>query len=181
MEKRETRSSIQVIERMMRLIEVLARHGQPVALKQVTRETGLHPSTAHRILSVMVENRLADRVEPGCYRLGIRLLELGHIVKSRINVREAALAHMRRLHAELRETVNLSVRQNDEMVYVERTSSNPSMMQVIQVIGARAPLHITAVGKIFSSNTARRRRESTRSALGFPPTPKTRFAICQAS
>jgi DNA-binding IclR family transcriptional regulator len=149
MENRGARSSIQVIERMMRLIDVLAWHGEPVALKQITRETGLHPSTAHRILSVMVESRFADRVEPGCYRLGIRLLELGHIVKSRINVRQEALFYMQRLHAELNETVNLSVRRSDEMVYVERTSSNPSMMQVIHIIGARAPLHITAVGKIF--------------------------------
>jgi DNA-binding IclR family transcriptional regulator len=41
------------------------------------------------------------------------------------------------------------VRHDDEVVYVERTSGNNSMMRVVQIIGARAPLHITAVGKIF--------------------------------
>jgi DNA-binding IclR family transcriptional regulator len=149
---KEAKSSIQVIERMMHLLDALAGHGTPVNLKQLATQTGLHPSTAHRILGVMVENRLVDRVEPGTYRLGIRLLELGNLVKSRISVREDALPHMQRLHQQLGETVNLSVRHDDEVVYVERTAASNSMMRVVQIIGARAPLHITAVGKIFLSH-----------------------------
>ena len=149
MPPREAKSSIQVIERMMSLLDTLAGHGAPVNLKQLAMQTKLHPSTAHRILGVMVENRLVDRVEPGTYRLGIRLLELGNLVKSRISVRQEALPHMQRLHQELGETVNLSVRHDDEVVYIERTAGSSSMMRVVQIIGARAPLHITAVGKIF--------------------------------
>ena len=45
--------------------------------------------------------------------------------------------------------MNLSVRQGDEMVYVERLLSDRTAMRVVHLIGARAPLHITAVGKIF--------------------------------
>ena len=133
----------------MSLLDALARHATPVNLKQLATETRLHPSTAHRILSVMVGSRLVDRIEPGTYRLGIRLLELGSLVKSRISVRQEALPHMQNLHLELGETVNLSIRNDDEMVYIERISGNSSMMRVVQIIGARAPLHITAVGKLF--------------------------------
>jgi DNA-binding IclR family transcriptional regulator len=149
---KETKSSIQVIERMMHLVDTLAGHSTPVNLKQLALQTGLHPSTAHRILGVMVDNRLVDRVEPGTYRLGIRLLELGNLVKSRLSVRQEALPYMQRLHQDLGETVNLSVRHDDEVVYVERTAASSSMMRVIHIIGARAPLHITAVGKVFLSN-----------------------------
>ena len=42
----------------------------------------------------MAADRLVDRIEPGSYRLGMRLLELGTLVKSRINVRELALPVM---------------------------------------------------------------------------------------
>lgn len=146
---KEAKSSIQVIERMMHLLEALARHTAAVNLKQLAAETRLHPSTAHRILGVMVDNRLVDRIEPGTYRLGIRLLELGNLVKSRLNVRQEALPHMQALHQALGETVNLSVRHDDEVVYIERTSAGTAMMRVVQIIGARAPLHITAVGKVF--------------------------------
>ena len=110
---------------------------------------GLHPSTAHRILTALVRDRMVERVEQGSYRLGMRLLELGNLVKSRISVREHALPFMRELHAQTGEAVNLSVRRDDEIVYIERTSSGRSLMRVVNIIGARAPLHITAVGKLF--------------------------------
>lgn len=145
----QTKNSIQVIERMATLLEVLARHAQPVGLKKLAQASGLHPSTAHRILGALVNERVVERVDPGNYRLGIRLLELGNLVKGRISVREHALPHMRELHAATGEAVNLSVRRDDEIVYVERTSSGRSLMRVVNIIGARAPLHITAVGKLF--------------------------------
>ena len=149
MSEKEAKSSIQVIERMMRLITALGSHATPVNLKQLATETKLHPSTTHRILAVMVDHHLADRVEPGTYRLGIRLVELGNLVKSRINVRQEALPHMQALHEELGETVNLSIRHEDEVIYIERASGSGAMVRVVQIIGSRAPLHATAVGKIF--------------------------------
>jgi DNA-binding IclR family transcriptional regulator len=145
----ESRNSIQVIERMTRLLEALARHAHPAALKSLAQASGLHPSTAHRILGALVNERLVERADPGSYRLGIRLLELGNLVKARISVREHALPYMRELHAATGEAVNLSVRREDEVVYVERTSSDRSHMRVVNIVGARAPLHITAVGKLF--------------------------------
>lgn len=144
-----TKSSIQVLERMVSLLDVLAESADPLNLKQLALRTNLHPSTAHRILGVMVEHRLVDRIEPGTYRLGIHLLELGNLVKSRINIRDEALPYMQKLHDQIHETVNLSIRQGDEMVYVERLVSSRSAMRVVHLIGARAPMHITAVGKLF--------------------------------
>jgi DNA-binding IclR family transcriptional regulator len=145
----EAKSSIQVIARMMKLLEVLARHAEPVSLKTLAQASGLHPSTTHRILGALVHDRMVERFDQGNYRLGIRLLELGNLVKGRISVREHALPHMRELHAATGEAVNLSVRRDDEIVYVERTSSGRALMRVVNIVGARAPLHITAVGKLF--------------------------------
>jgi DNA-binding IclR family transcriptional regulator len=147
--KDSEKSPIQVIERMMRLLDTLEEHPEPLGLKQIAQYTGLHPSTAHRILAAMAADRLVDRVEPGSYRLGMRLLELGTLVRSRISVRELALPMMRELHAQTGETVNLSVRHDDEIVYVERTSSGRSAMRIVHMIGARAALHVTAAGKLF--------------------------------
>lgn len=145
------KTSIQVIERMMSLLDALAGHPDPVSLKELARITGLHPSTAHRILNDMVLKRVVDRSEPGLYRLGMRLLELGNIVKSRLNVREASLDFMRSLHRKTQQTINLSVRQSDEIVYIDRAFSERSGMQVVRAIGGRAPLHLTSTGKLFLS------------------------------
>jgi DNA-binding IclR family transcriptional regulator len=141
--------AIQVIERMMTLLDALAKKSEPVSLKELSKSSGLHPSTAHRILNDLVLARMVDRTEPGSYQLGMRLLELGNLVKARLNVRDAAAGPMRDLHRLTGETINLSVRQGDEIVYVERAVSERSGMQVVRAIGGRAPLHLTSTGKLF--------------------------------
>ena len=73
--KANGKTSIQVIERMMDLLDAPARSEQPMNLKRLANSTSLHPSTVHRILNMMVEFRMVGRIEPGTYRLGIRLLE----------------------------------------------------------------------------------------------------------
>ena len=51
--------TIQVIESMFSLIDVLASREEAVSLKEISEKTGLHPSTTHRIL-----NDLALRFDP---------------------------------------------------------------------------------------------------------------------
>jgi DNA-binding IclR family transcriptional regulator len=141
--------TIQVLERTFALLDMLAEHPDPVSLKEISERTGLHPSTAHRILNDLAIGRFVDRPQAGSYRLGMRLLELGNLVKARLDVRDAALAPMRELHKLTHQPVNLSMRQGDEIIYVERTYSERSGMQVVRAVGGRAPLHLTSVGKLF--------------------------------
>ena len=164
----EAKNPIQVIERMMKLLEVLSQFREPASLKQLALETGLHPSTAHRILGAMASSGVVERARPGSYQLGIRLLELGNIVKSRISIRDLAMPLMRRLHAELGESVNLGVRKGDEIVYVERTSSGNSSVRVVHLVGAHAPLHVTAVGKLFLLEDGRQEVREYARRTGLP-------------
>jgi DNA-binding IclR family transcriptional regulator len=158
---------VQVLERMFTLIDVLASHEESVSLKEISEKAGLHPSTAHRILNDLATGRFVDRPQPGSYRLGMRLLELGNLVKGRLNVRDAALAPMRELHKLIQQPVNLSMRQGDEIVYVERAYSERSGMQVVRAIGGHAPLHLTSVGKLFlaADDPQRIRAYATRTGL----------------
>ena len=159
--------SIQVIERIFTLIDVLSSREEAVSLKEISEKSGLHPSTAHRILNDLACGRFVDRPEAGSYRLGMRLLELGNLVKGRLNVRDAALLPMRELHRQIQQPINLSVRQGDEIVYIERAYSERSGMQVVRAIGGRAPLHLTSVGKLFlaTDDIARLRAYATRTGL----------------
>ena len=134
---------------MFALIDVLASREDAISLKDISERTGLHPSTAHRILNDLAIGRYVERPQPGSYRLGMRLLELGNLVKGRLDVRDAALAPMRELHNRIQQPVNLSLRQGDEIVYIERTFSERSGRQVVRAMGGRAPLHLTSVGKLF--------------------------------
>jgi len=166
-DKAASTPTIQVLERMFSILDTLAAHPDPVSLKEISERTGLHPSTTHRILNDLAVGRLVDRPQSGTYRLGMRLLELGNLVKARLDVRDAAMAPMRELHKLTHQPVNLSMRQGDEIVYVERTYSERSGMQVVRAVGGRAPLHLTSVGKLFLAHDdpQRVRAYATRTGL----------------
>ncbi len=159
--------TVQVIERMFTLIDVLASREEAISLKEISEKSGLHLSTTHRLLNDLATGRFVEHPQPGSYRLGMRLLELGNLVKGRLNVRDAALAPMRELHKLIQQPVNLSMRQGDEIVYIERTYSERSGMQVVRAIGGRAPLHLTSVGKLFlaADDPQRVRAYATRTGL----------------
>jgi DNA-binding IclR family transcriptional regulator len=159
--------TVQVIERMFAIVDVLASREDAMSLKEIAEKTGLHSSTTHRILNDLATGRFVDRPQPGVYRLGMRLLELGNLVKGRLNVRDAALLPMRELHKLIQQPVNLSMRQGDEIVYIERAYSERSGMQVVRAIGGRAPLHLTSTGKLFlaADDPQRVRAYATRTGL----------------
>ena len=86
------------------------------------------------------------------------------------------MPEMQKLHQLIGESVNLGVRQGDEIVYVERTSSGRALVKVVHLVGARAPLHTTAVGKLFlvEDGAQKVREYARRTELpGFTPTSLT--------
>jgi DNA-binding IclR family transcriptional regulator len=142
-------SSIQVIDRAMSLVTILARSSGPISLTRLAEQAGLHTASAHRILGALMAHGLIEKTGAGEYDLGVRWLEVGNRLRARLNIRQVAMPFMQQLAQQTGETVNLIVRRGDEAVYVERVSGGQTLIQVVQVVGAHAPLHVTAVGKIF--------------------------------
>jgi IclR family acetate operon transcriptional repressor len=140
--------SIQVIDRSARLMEAIAAANAPASLKILSAETGLHPSTAFRILGSLIQVGFVERDSAGHYFIGRKISSLANSVRRGVDVREEARDIMEQLRDEIGETVNLTVREGDEVIYIERATPN-RMMRVEQVIGSRAPLHVTAVGKLM--------------------------------
>jgi len=168
--------SIQVIDRAARLLDAAAAAGGRASLKALAAETGLHPSTAHRILGALIEAGLVERDGAG-YVLGPKLRALGARVPRGVDLRGEAIDVMRDLCAQLDETVNLTVREGDEVVYIERVSPR-RMMRVEQVIGSRAPLHVTAVGKLMLGELGDAFVRSYAKRTGLPAlTPRTITAL----
>ncbi|NEV63690.1 IclR family transcriptional regulator [Thiorhodococcus minor] len=139
---------IQVIDRAATLLDAIARYPDPVSLKVLSAETGLHASTAHRILASLIQNQFVERDAAGHYRLGLRLLQLGVRLHGNVDVRAIARPVMEALRDQLGETINLTIREGDAVVYIEKVTPN-RMIHVQQLVGSRAPLHVTAVGKLM--------------------------------
>ena len=94
----EQKTTIQVIERMVALLDALAKYPDPVSLKELSKVSGLHPSTAHRILNDMVLTRFVDRIEPGTYVWGEARLVTDVIVEYRFWKKFAVFANLRNLN-----------------------------------------------------------------------------------
>ncbi|MDH5178292.1 MAG: IclR family transcriptional regulator [Gammaproteobacteria bacterium] len=141
-------TQIQVIDRSAALMDAIAACNSPASLKILSAETGLHPSTAFRILGSLIDNGFVERDSTGHYYIGRRIAQLATSVRRGMDLREEARPVMEMLRNEINESINLTVREGDEVIYVERAVPN-RMMRVEQVIGSRAPLHVTAVGKLM--------------------------------
>lgn len=139
---------IQVIDRAAALLDAIARYPEPVSLKILAAETGLNVSTAHRILASLIQNQFVEKDAASHYRLGRRLLQLGVRLHGNIDVRALARPVMESLRDRFGETINLTIREGDSVVYIEKATPN-RMIHVQQLIGSRAPLHVTAVGKLM--------------------------------
>ena len=140
--------SIQVIVRSAKLMEAIANIGSQSSLKILSAETELHPSTAYRILASLIEIGFVERDNYGHYYIGRKLSHLANSVRHDVDIREVSRDIMNQLRDKIGETINLTVREGDKIIYIERATPN-RIMRVEQVIGSRAPLHVTAVGKLM--------------------------------
>lgn len=140
-------TSIQVMSRMFALLDILAQGREAVSLKHISAQTGLHPSTAHRILNDLAAGRYVERSGPGSYRLGLRLLELGNMVRSRLDLREEATRPMLELHRMLGLNVSLFTRQDNEAVCLARSVQERHGASLQRVSNGRVGLTDSLVGR----------------------------------
>ena len=148
MKKDKPESRIQVIDRAARLLDAISRYSLPVTLKALSADTNLAPSTAFRILHSLIDNHFVDRDDVGRYQLSGRLIRLSSDKNTDIDFRKIAIPYMEKLRDQFGETINLTTREGDVVIYVEKAIPN-RMMHVQQIIGSRAPLHVTGVGKMM--------------------------------
>ncbi|QFU22721.1 IclR family transcriptional regulator [Shewanella eurypsychrophilus] len=148
MKKEKPESRIQVIDRAATLLDAISRYSMPVTLKALSADTNLAPSTAFRILHSLIDNRFVDRDAAGRYLLSGRLIRLSNNPNTNIDFRKVAIPYMEKLRDKFGETINLTTREGDVVIYVEKAIPN-RMMHVQQIIGSRAPLHVTGVGKMM--------------------------------
>ncbi|GAB4221859.1 MAG: DNA-binding transcriptional regulator KdgR [Spirochaetales bacterium] len=132
--------------RAFAILTLLGKKGR-MTLSQLCRELRIPKSTAFSILETLEkEQAVAREEETGMYSLGIRLLELGQEAQQNFELRRVASPVLQQLNREIDETVHLTVLDNDVVLYVDCYESS-KRLRTYSVIGVRAPLYCTAVGK----------------------------------
>lgn len=143
-----------VVDKVAGLLVALAGEEKALDLNEVAARTGIHKSTACRILKRLALHRLVDQdVDTGCYRLGLTLFELGRRVGDTLHLSEVARPVLERLARESGETAHFALLDVHEgrVIHLARVESSHPVRAVPSRAGDRYPFHSLSVGKAVAA------------------------------
>jgi len=118
-------------------------------MSQIAVKVDIHKSTVHRLLATLEEKQFVERDNlSGVYRLGITMLHMAYLTLEQNDLRRICHPFLLMLKDQFRETVNLSVLEGGNMVYLDVVES-PKRVKLAAAVGQRLPAYCTASGKAF--------------------------------
>lgn len=139
---------------------------EELGVSDLARRLGIAKSTTHRLLSTLRSRGFIEQnPSSGRYRLGLHLFELGHLAQVRNPLRVAARPICCDLNRRTGLTVNLSVPDGADVVFIERLESSFGAMQLNES-GRRLPAHVASSGKAIAAWNPE--FAAARRAAGFP-------------
>jgi len=145
---------VRSVERALSLLEVLGEREEGFRLTDLTTETGLSHSTVHRLLTTLEARRFVefDRTE-NVWHVGRQAFAVGSAFVRQRNFVASALPFLRRLRDQTRETTNLGVIDDGEVVVLTQVESR-EIMRAITRVGGRVPMVTSGMGKAILATYA---------------------------
>jgi DNA-binding IclR family transcriptional regulator len=152
-----------VTERVVRVLETFTADRTVQTAAEIGRRAQLPSSTAHRIVDELVAAGLLDRDDDHRVSLGMRLWELALRGSRALRLRQAALPHMERVQAVVREHTQLAVLEQESALFLERLSHPEAGANITRVAG-RLPLHASSSGLVLLAHAPAELRDRVLSA-----------------
>lgn len=146
--------TVQSLVRALHIMTILGEADGPMSLTELARAADLSPSTAHRLLTTLQQERYVrfDGATRSWY-VGVQAFISGSGFLKTRNVVDLARPRMRQLMDQASETVNLAIIENHEVVYLAQVECH-QMMRALAPPGSRLPLHCSAAGKALLARMA---------------------------
>lgn len=139
--------TIQSVERAFHILDCFTGSISELGITDISRQMGLGKSTIYGLVNTLVqEGYLEQNPENKCYRLGIKLFEMGCIVQERMDIREIAKPYLKELSSCFKMTVHMGLYKDYEVVYIDKVDA-PDTRIVYSQVGKRAPMYCTGIGK----------------------------------
>ncbi len=119
-----------------------------IGVRTVSKALGVAPSSAHRVISTLVEEGFLQRSEDGVnYVLGLEAVRLAHKIADQLPIRRVALPHMRQLVATCNEAAFLSLYNHDRrmIMAIEGVETDHALRYVVELHKWK-PVHVAAAG-----------------------------------
>ena len=134
------------VERAFELLDLIAAAPDGLSLSELTALAPRSKSTTHRYVATLLGLGVVRRDDAGRLRPGLKLLELAVALLEGDDLRATAGPLLADLARHTGETVHLGVLSEGEVVYIAKIES-PHSVRLVSRIGARVPLHCSAMGK----------------------------------
>lgn len=146
---------MQSLDRAIKVLEIVAE-GDGVSLTHISRQAGLAPSTAHRIVATLeAHGFLQQERDHGRWLIGVKTFQIGNAFLRNRKVSQVARPFMRDLMETTGETVSLALEEDDSAVFIAQFECH-SPVRTFHRPGSRVAMHASAVGKaLLSSQDAR--------------------------
>lgn len=112
--------AVKSAERVFRIFELLEQSPEGLTNKEVSSLLGFAPSSTLALLQTMEENGYLSADEQKRYYLGGRLMSLGAVAASRIDLNKIGTPYLKKLMQTVEETCFLGVLSGDEIVYIAK-------------------------------------------------------------
>ncbi|MCD4853130.1 IclR family transcriptional regulator [Arthrobacter sp. AK01] len=132
----------------LRILRLLSTRPGGFRLSDVAEACKIGKSSAHVLLSTLVEQGFVQKLSSGNYGLGITAFEVGSAVPENVRFGGAIARPMRELADTSGESVSLALLHGRHAVMVQRFESRQILRAEIR-IGTRMPLFACASGKYF--------------------------------
>src|SRR6266513_2214100 len=126
-----SRTRLSSVANSLRLIKAFSEDEYEIGISDLAKRLGLAKSTVHRLASTLLEEGL---------------LELGAMVRRKMDFTMEARPFLRTLMEKTGETVHLAILDHDSILYVI-THESKQALRMGSKVGTRVPVHSTAVGK----------------------------------
>jgi IclR family acetate operon transcriptional repressor len=143
--KKSTYYRIGSLEKGINLLRILAAGGA-MSLESIAAEAQMDRSGCHRYLLTFRDLGLVARNGNSGYRLTTGLFEIAMLYTNRLEIRQIAWPFMEEIARKYNETVNLVVRNGDQVVFLYKIEGSHQYRAEIAV-GTRHPIYCTAQGK----------------------------------
>lgn len=159
------------LERAEKILNCFSLDKPSWGLSELSQKVGIPKPSVYRICEALVEIGFLKKNPDKTYSLGFRLLELGSIVLSTLEIRKVAMEEIEKLQNLTGESVHLGILDGIEIVSIEALQSSHSLSTRVY-IGKRASLYCTAVGKALLAFLRKEQRDEIIEKLDLKPHTK---------
>ncbi len=138
---------VQSVDRALSILEVLSDYKEGLGITDISNKIHIHKSTVHRILATLIyKGYVIQDQKTNKYMITLKLFELGNKKVKDMNLLAVSKPYTEELMKKVNEVVHLVVRENNEIVYVDKVEAD-NTIRMASTIGRRSPLYSTSVGK----------------------------------